>query len=180
MMYVKSDDDVRRYIAEGSPTPTAGIDAIGMPAYGEVVDEGELDDLVAAFKVLSGMVAPERGTPVRSGYELARDQGCFSCHGPGGAGGLPNPRSFAGFVPGWYGADFEDLVRDRGEFDSWVLEGTIPRLGEHPIARHFLDRQRLKMPAYAGLTREQLDDLWAYVEWLAETDGGHQGEISPW
>jgi hypothetical protein len=36
------------------------------------------------------------------------------------------------------------------------------------------------MPAYAGLTREQLDDLWAYVEWLAETDGGHQGEISPW
>ena len=180
MMYVGNDEDIRRYIAEGSPQPKDGSGAIGMPAYGDVFDDGDLDDLVAAFKVLSGMVAPARGTPARAGYELARDQGCFACHAPGGAGGLPNPRSFAGFVPGWYGADFEDLVRDRGEFDAWILEGKITRLTEHPIARHFLSRQRLAMPPYAELTGDQLDELWSYTEWLGETEGGHRGEVSPW
>ncbi len=192
MMYVKTDEEIRRYIVEGSPERSAGTDhgahgdhvhehdAITMPAYGDVVSEADLEDLVATFKVLSGMVAPARDTPARAGYDLARERSCFSCHGPAGAGGLPNPRSFTGFIPGWYGADFEDLVRDRREFDTWILEGAIPRLSNHPIAKYFLDRQMLPMPAYRELTPEQLDGLWAYAVWLGETDGGHRGEISPW
>ena len=195
MMYVKSDDDIRRYILEGSPKnaePPGHNDGgsqhshehdsatISMPAYGDVVNERDLDDLVATFKVLAGMVAPERGTPAREGYDLARRWRCFSCHGPAGSGGLPNPGSFTGFVPGWYGADFRDLVRDRGEFDTWIREGSIPRLSGHLIASFFLERQLLPMPAYEELTPEQLDSLWAYTEWLAETDGGHRGEIAAW
>ena len=191
MMYVKSDEEIRRYIAEGSPGQTEETVhgdlvhnhdhvAITMPAYGDAVSESELEDLVATFKVLSGMVAPQRGTPARVGYELAREWKCFSCHGPGGSGGLANPRSFTGFIPGWYGADFKDLVRDRQEFDTWILEGTIPRLSGHPIARHFLARQTIAMPPYRELTGKELDDLWAYVTWLAETEGGHRGEILKW
>ena len=191
MMYVKNDEDIRRYIVEGSPQPEEAAhgregvhvhehDAITMPAYGDRVGRAELDDLVATFKVVSGMVAPARGTPARAGYDLAREWKCFSCHGPGGSGGLPNPGSFTGYVPGWYGADFEDLVRDRQEFDTWILEGTIPRLSNHPIATYFLARQSVPMPAYRELTREQLDGVWAYARWLKETDGGHRGEISPW
>ncbi len=184
MMYVKNDEEIRRYIVEGSPEQhgehSHEHNGITMPAYGDVVRWADIGDLVAAFKVLSGMVSPERRTPARAGYELAREWRCFSCHGPGGSGGLPNPGSFTGFIPGWYGADFEDLVRDRTEFDTWILEGTIPRLSNHPIARYFLARQRVPMPAYQELTPEQLDSLWAYVEWLRETDGGQQGEISPW
>lgn len=195
MMYVKSEDDIRRYIVEGSPKRVEppkhnhGVNqhnhdhdgvALSMPAYGDVVSERDLYDLVATFKVLAGMVAPERGTPAREGYDLARRWRCFSCHGPAGSGGLPNPGSFTGFVPGWYGADFRDLVRDRGEFDTWIREGSIPRLSGHLIASFFLERQLLPMPAYEELTPEQLDSLWAYTKWLAETDGGHRGEIASW
>jgi len=41
-------------------------------------------------------------------------------------------------------------------------------------------RQRIAMPAYRDLTSEELDDLWAYAEWLGETDGGHAGVDPPW
>ena len=176
MMYVENDEDIRRYIVDGSPPDTA----IPMPAYGDVVSASDVDDLVATFKVLAGMVAPERGTSARAGYDLAREWGCFSCHGPAGSGGLPNPGSFTGFVPGWYGADFRDLVRSRQEFDAWILDGSIPRLREHPIAGFFLERQRLPMPAYQKMTQEQLDSLWNYTRWLSETDGGHLAEPVSW
>ncbi len=190
MMYVKSNADIRRYIVEGSPPrqddgtgphihgPERA--AIPMPAYGDIVSEREIDDLVATFKVLAGMVAPERGTSAREGYDLARQWQCFSCHGPAGSGGLPNPGSFTGFVPGWYGADFRDLVRDRGEFNTWIRDGSIPRLSNHPVAGFFLRRQALPMPAYKDLTQEQLDDLWAYTKWLVATSGGHRGKIASW
>jgi hypothetical protein len=36
------------------------------------------------------------------------------------------------------------------------------------------------MPAYEEMTTEQLDSLWAYTQWLAETDGGHRGKIASW
>ncbi len=182
MMYVENDEDIRRYIVDGSPpkSPEERDTAIPMPAYGDVVSANDVDDLVATFKVLAGMVAPERGTSARTGYDLAREWGCFSCHGAAGSGGLPNPGSFTGFVPGWYGADFRDLVRSREEFDTWVRDGSIPRLTEHPIAGFFLERQRLPMPSYREMTQEQLDSLWEYTRWLAETDGGHRAEPVPW
>ena len=100
--------------------------------------------------------------------------------GSAGSGGLPNPGSFTGYVPGWYGADFGELVRDRQEFDGWIRDGTIPRLARHPIAGYFLERQRVPMPAYRDMTTGELDNLWAYFQWLEETDGGHRGEIQPW
>ena len=151
-----------------------------MPAYAGVINARDLGDLVATFKVLSGMVLPVKAERARAGYELARDRNCFSCHGPAGSGGLPNPGSFVGFIPGWYGAGFDDLVRDRQEFEDWIRDGSIPRLAEHPIAGYFLTRQRISMPRYRDLTPEQIEDLWAYVQWLEETDGGHNGEIFPW
>lgn len=36
------------------------------------------------------------------------------------------------------------------------------------------------MPAYSGTTPQQLDDLWAYTQWLDETQGGHLAEIKSW
>ncbi len=193
MMYVKNDEDIRRYIMDGSPKETDAqgygeddalhrhdADAITMPAYGNVIDRRELEDLVATFKVLSGMVGPARGTAARKGYDLALEWKCFSCHGPAASGGLPNPGSFTGFIPGWYGHDFGDLVRNRNEFDTWILEGTIPRLSNHRVAKIFMRRQLLQMPAYRHLTPAELDSLWAYVQWLKETDGGYNGEIASW
>lgn len=189
MMYVDNDVQISQYILDGvSQTRRESESAraereratIHMPAYREFLSGSDLDDLLGAFKVLSRMALPRAETPERRGLELAERWGCFGCHGPAGSGGAPNPGSFSGFIPGWYGADFRDLVSDRGEFDSWVREGSIPRLTGHRVASYFIRRQRVTMPAYAGLSDAELDDLWAYVQWLARTDGGHLGVEQPW
>ena len=201
MMYVESDEEIRNYILYGhrgrpnekSPehvdsdshahthdSATQGEPEIHMPAYEGVVDSAALEDLVATFKVLSGMSLPPTDSPERRGYELARSWGCFSCHGPAGSGGRQNPASFAGFIPGWYGADFQDLVRNREEFDTWIREGSIPRLAENPVAAFFMRRQRVLMPRYMNLSVRDLDGLWAYVGWLERTGGGHEGGGNPW
>lgn len=183
MMYVRNDSDIHHYILEGSipkvesPEPSAGngkpVKAeVVMPAFRKVLEGSDLEDLTAAFKVLSAMVSPPTGGPEERGLSLARAWGCFSCHGPGGSGGLPNPGSFAGFIPGWYGPDFRDTVRDRGEFDAWVREGRITRFASNPLAARFMSRQRIQMPAYRRFSPADLDDLWAYTRWLEETEGG--------
>ncbi len=188
MMYVDSDDEIREYILDGISQARArargrggGADEHGikMPAYRDVIDARDLEDLVATFKVLAGMNLPPADSAARRGRQLAANWRCFACHGPAGAGGLPNPGSFAGFIPGWYGPDFDDLVRDRGEFDGWIRDGTIPRLADSALGSFFLKRQRVPMPAYPALTDAELDDLWAYVQWLAETGGGYQGGVRP-
>ena len=182
MMYVNSDEQIRQFILDGvsharreSPAGAAERErlTIGMPSYRGFLAERELEDLVAAFKVLSRMTLPPEGSAARQGLALVERRDCAACHGPAGSGGLPNPGSLTGFVPGWYGADFEDLVRDRPEFDAWVREGASPRIAGSRIASWFIRRQRLSMPAYRDLTTEELDALWAYVQWLGTTDGGH-------
>jgi hypothetical protein len=92
------------------------------------------------------MSLPEGGSPARRGYDQARRWQCFSCHGVPAAGGLPNPGSLTGFIPGWYGPDFEDLVLNREEFDAWIREGGIPRLRGSAIAAWFIRRQKIAMP----------------------------------
>lgn len=181
MMYVNNDDDIRRYILNGSTPKVESREglagrppeaAVAMPSFREALKGRDLEDLVAAFKVLSGMSGLPSDSAEERGYQLARTWGCFSCHGPGGAGGLPNPGSFTGFIPGWYGADFRDLVRGKEEFTTWIREGGIPRLTRNPLSAHFIRRQRVLMPRYRNLESEQLDDLWAYVRWLEKTGGG--------
>jgi len=183
MMYVQSDSDIQHYILEGSipkvESPASpAVNAkppkaeVAMPAFRRALRGSDLEDLTAAFKVLSAMVSPPAGSPEERGFSQARTWGCFSCHGPGASGGLPNPGSFAGFIPGWYGPDFRDMVRDRGEFDSWVRQGRIARFERNPVAARFMTRQRIQMPAYRRFSPADLDDLWAYTRWLEESGGG--------
>jgi len=181
MMYVSGEREIRGYIVQGSdfkkrsaPDEPGMPRPIRMPPFGELLRGSDLEDLTAAFKVLSGMVRPADGTAAQRGLALAERWRCFHCHGPAGSGGRPNPGSFAGFIPGWYGADFEDLVRDRGEFDAWVREGSTERLRRGRVASFFTERQRVQMPRYRGMTDDELDDLWAYLRWLASTDGGYR------
>ncbi|MBZ5640849.1 MAG: cytochrome c [Acidobacteriia bacterium] len=188
MMYVKDREEVREFILDGvSRRRAASASArdkrvgagIRMPAYRRLLRAGQVDDLVAAFEVLSGMKGPPDGTPEERGRDIARTRRCFSCHGPAGSGGLPNPGSFTGFVPGWYGADFADLVRSPGEFETWIRTGGLPRLSSSPVASVFLERQRLGMPSYRALPATDVDDLWAYVSWLARTRGGLEAPDRP-
>jgi len=182
MMYVNDAEEIRETILDGvSRKRAASASAreeraragIWMPPYRDRLRGSDLEDLVAAFQALSGMSRPDGGTDAARGLEVAQKWRCFSCHGPAAAGGLSNPGSFAGFIPGWYGPDFADLVRDRGEFDAWIREGEIARLARHPVASYFVRRQKVQMPTYKNLPPEDLDALWAYAGWLAaEAEGG--------
>jgi mono/diheme cytochrome c family protein len=134
---------------------------IRMPAYEDVLTDGEIDDLVAFVGVLERVGLADASS---AGRELAREHGCLSCHGVEGAGGVPNPGSMGGFIPGFLGRNFTDLVKDEAEFREWVLEGTSRRLERNPVARFFWRRQKVQMPAYRGhLSDEDVGRLWDWV-----------------
>src|SRR5439155_1034623 len=101
-----------------------------------------------AYPAARARVLALEDTPAARGQRLARELGCFACHGPLGAGGVINPGSFKGYIPAFWGADFDDLVRDDKELRRWIAAGEIPRLAEHPIGGWFFRRQTIKMAAY--------------------------------
>lgn len=184
--YVDDAAGVREYVLRGSALrretpvaakPSRSRGAIEMPAYAGRLSDEEVRDVVAAFLVVSGMSRPPAGTPAARGHAYAHERGCFACHGPGGSGGLSNPGSMAGFVPGWYGADFRDLVADRGEFETWIREGRSARIEASALGRGFLARQAIRMPAYGEVDPDDLEGLWAYVSWLGDTGGGVGPEL---
>ena len=175
MMYVKSDEDLREYVLDGAPRRKredpeyrAKVEAaaLHMPAYRPFVTAAQVEDLVAFLRASSGLVLPEEASAAR-GAELASEVGCFACHGPLGAGGMPNPGSFKGYVPAFWGADFDDLVRSDEELRQWIAEGGIARIAEHPIGGYFFERQAIKMPAYGRfLADADVSALAAYVRWI--------------
>lgn len=178
MMYAHGDDEVREYILDGAPAARLADEsyreamdaqALQMPAYRDFISSAQLEDLVAYIRAVSGMFTPPEGTAAHRGGQLAIEYGCAQCHGEMGLGGRPNPGSLKGYIPGFVGHDFADLVRDDGELNEWIATGTIARLQENALARHFIERQRLQMPAFDRfLSPEQIADLGAYVRWLSQ------------
>ena len=140
--------------------------AIRMPAWRERLSDAQVDDLVAYVRALAGGEVPEDPV-VRTGQVTAERLGCFRCHGPGGRGAGSNPGSLKGYIPPWDGSDFAELVADEGELREWILDGRPQRLQANRLARFFLDRQAIRMPAFRGhITEEELQALEAYVGWL--------------
>lgn len=175
MMYAKSPDEIREWIRDGVTAKRARSrswreqrdrGALVMPAFERRLSEREIDDLVAFVMAVSGQPEPDDSLAAR-GLERAKALGCVACHGAGGRLAIRNPGSLKGYVPAWDGADFPDLVRGRSEFDQWVERGVSRRFARQPLARFFLERAVLRMPAYhEHLELGDLDALWAYVEWL--------------
>ena len=144
---------------------------IPMPAYEGLLGESELSDLVAYYKAVAAYDDPT-SDKAKEGYEVASRMGCFGCHGPGGRGGLSNPRSFKGYIPPWDGKDFDEVVKNDDELRKWILDGKIARFEKDPLARHFTRRQIIQMPAYRGrLSGEELDALIAYIHGLRGSSG---------
>jgi len=170
MMWNDSPDDIRAWILDGHPAnrkPDPGA-LIAMPSFRHHLSDREVDDLVAYVLAVSQFGWP-KDEQVASGRDVAIQFGCFGCHGPEGRGVIANPASLKGYIPPWTGDDFIDLVRTRKEFDEWVRDGVTRRLKRNPAAMVFLDRQPIHMPAYGDrITREQLDQLYAYVQWVRE------------
>lgn len=84
-----------------------------------------------------------------------------------GYGSSGNLGSLKGYIPGWWGNDFRDLVHSDAELREWILDGETARLRAHPLAKFFIRWQRVSMPAYrAFLTDTQLAALMSYVRWV--------------
>ena len=179
MMYAKLPEEIHEWIHDGVTAKRARSEtwrkqrdqgALEMPAFKGRMSEAQMEDLVAFVMASSGMPAPEDSLAAR-GLERAEALGCVGCHGPGGRLAGPNRGSLKGYIPSWDGADFPELVRDRAEFDEWVERGVSRRFEKNPVARFFLERAVIAMPAYRRhLEPGDLDALWAYVRWLRSAD----------
>jgi mono/diheme cytochrome c family protein len=100
--------------------------------------------------------AAEAG-PVQRGERVALRMGCFGCHGPGGAGGIPDPGSRAGDVPTWVGGSWMMYNHAPGDVRDWIRDG-------HPAGQRPDAGALIKMPAFRGrMSAAELADLTVYV-----------------
>lgn len=179
-MYVQSPEEMAEFIRLGAKASWLESDTVRerletqrlrMPAFDHLSDR-QVDDLVAYVQAADGFQLPGNDE-VQTGRQLAREHGCIACHGVEGSGGLPNPGSLGGFIPGFAGGNFPDLVTDEAEFRQWVRTGTSRRLEANPLVRWFWQRQRISMPTYdeEALAEEDLTALWAWVQELRAEEG---------
>ena len=163
--YVREASDLEHWVLQGKAPGPPSRAFLSMPAYAGRLSRKDLEDILACLEAVSGSpwtIPPEAA----AGFRISLESGCFGCHGPGGLGGLANPGSFKGVVASWDGKDFARLVRDKAEFREWVLEGRSARIARNPLARFFLNRALLRMPAYKGkLSDTDLGRIEAYVQW---------------
>ncbi len=175
MMFAHDTGQIREWIRDGISKARANSvswqderdkGVVDMPAFGQKLSDDQIGQLVQLVAAINGKSAPTDSIPLH-GYQRADSLGCFGCHGPGGRYSRTNPGSFKGYIPSWGTADFPDLVHDRQEFEEWVSAGISKRFEGNRLARYFLDRGNLEMPAYRDhLKPGDLDALWAYVAWL--------------
>ncbi len=175
MMWVSGESELREYILDGAPArkradarrrQQAEGQLLAMPAYRGYIKNREVDDLIAYLRAVSGLIAPKDDLAAQ-GQDLAYGLGCFNCHGPMGYGSSGNLGSLKGYIPGWWGNDFRDLVHNDAELREWILDGEPVRLRHHPLAKFFIRWQRVAMPAYRPfLTDTQLAALMSYVRWV--------------
>lgn len=116
--------------------------------------------------LLVGMVAvrsePAPGaTAAMRGEALARELGCFACHGEGGRHGIADPSSPSGVVPDWSPNTAKLYVSSEEDLRDWILLG-YPR--HQQWRKEYEKGERLvPMPGYADqLSPAQLDDLIAF------------------
>ncbi|MDT8902381.1 c-type cytochrome [Anaeroselena agilis] len=99
------------------------------------------------------------------GKELAAEQGCFTCHGPEGKGGVENPGHPDGRVPGW---NDKDLASNNMVFPI-VLRQQIERavvfsMYQDPADIGGQEFAALKMQPWIGrLSTQQINYIMAYI-----------------
>jgi mono/diheme cytochrome c family protein len=140
---------------------------IKMPAYNDLISESDLSVLLVFLQV--NQLLNMHSTS--AGQSLARKYGCFDCHGPLGLGGVVNPRSLKGYIPGWFGLDFDELTNNgnRDVVAEWINDGTSSSItgksfGRGVVARHFGESQATKMPAFNR--RMPMEDLNILVDYV--------------
>jgi mono/diheme cytochrome c family protein len=94
---------------------------------------------------------------MQRGEAVAKRMGCFGCHGPGGAVGIPNPGTTGGSVPSWTGGNWMMYNDKESDVRAWIVDG-------HPPGHKLEEGALIPMPAFGSrLTPQEVDDLTAYV-----------------
>lgn len=160
---------------------------IQMPAYKDRLRPDEID-AIAAWILAEGLKftqtpaalkeKPAAGSGSRpanpdellaTGDRLSRRHGCYQCHGELGQGGIANPDSFKGYIPGFFGEDFRKLTAngDRGEVLYWIDHGRGRAIESGPLgrlAKYYVAGQATKMPGYRDqLTADEKELLADYL-----------------
>ena len=109
-----------------------------------------------------GLARPDLPAAER-GRRLAERHACFSCHGPAGGEGTPDPGRREGSVPTFSG-DLMMYAKDAGDVREWILDGSTAAKRTSETWRARREAAVLRMPAYRGALHEQeVRDLVAYV-----------------
>lgn len=176
-MYVNNEAEIREWILDGMPRRVRDDPeqrklrekaVIRMPAWRGLLSDRQLYDLVSYVKAVSDFEKP-KDEKAEEGRKVAERFGCFNCHGPQGRGTMPNVRAFKGYIPAWDGADFPELAESDAEIRQWVLDGGTTRFAHNPLARFFIERQPIKMPAYRGhIADAEVDRVVDYIHWLRQ------------
>ena len=141
--------------------------------------ELQLDDALSYMEVVKLTRSFEKrvsefDNSVIKGESLARRFQCFVCHGTFGQGGHVNKGALKGYIPGWFGRDFDLLTNDgdRKAIREWIKKGIYQELVEEPffgnMAQYFFARQEIKMIPFAAMSEEDLNTLVNYVLFIRQ------------
>jgi mono/diheme cytochrome c family protein len=181
----QSLEEIRQWIEDGISEEKVASEAhlrtrdsrvLEMPAYRDRLSAREIEDLVGFVALMQYRDAVSRLGPASEGERLAREQACFTCHGELGQGGVENPGSLKGYVPGFFGNDFRALTRngDREDIREWIRDGVSRYVWNQGFAgiypgRYFTERQAIRMPAYGdSLSDAEVETLTDYLLELME------------
>jgi mono/diheme cytochrome c family protein len=102
---------------------------------------------------------------VQRGWTVAYDKGCFTCHGPGGIRGMPDPGHGLGDVPAFDAGLITMYAKNDEEIREWILDGMPKRVRGDPEQMKLRADATIRMPAWRGaITSRELDDLVAFVK----------------
>ncbi len=102
---------------------------------------------------------------VQRGYRIADETGCFTCHGPGGHRGMPDPGHGLEDVPPWSGGILATYVENEGEIREWIVDGLPASVRKDPEQMKLRHKAVVRMPAFGGILSDaQVADLVAYVK----------------
>ena len=108
-------------------------------------------------------------TPALRGQAVARNLGCFACHGVDGRGGVADPGARSGLVPAWDGPTVATYALDEAEVGEWIRDGKPARLKD--VDLNAGRRPLLPMPAYRGkISAAELTDLMVYFRAVSAFD----------
>lgn len=127
-------------------------------------------------------------SPVQRGFVVALNKGCFTCHGPGGLRGAPNPGYTFGDTPAWDGGTAMQYVENEQEIREWILDGIPARIRNNPDAMRPRQDAVIQMPGWRGkISERDLDDLVAFFvavsdfgEMPPEGSRADEGRLAAW